>query len=111
MNVSLDIIFKVAEILFLVGFYYGVIKTKLDNIETNKARSNQIVNDKLKGIDTKIDQIIEKQYNSLVREGQQPILLAAVNEKLEQHTDRLDIHDEAIKNIEITLAARPPRRL
>jgi hypothetical protein len=98
MNLSLDIVLKVGEILALIGFYYGVIKTRIDNQGATLNR-----------IDAKISRIMTDQIDSKIKEGQQPILLAAINEKIEQHCDRLDVHDEAIKNIEISLASRPTR--
>lgn len=95
MSISLEVIFNALEALALIAFYYGVLKNKLDT----SVRS-------LDRINAKVDRILEDQVNSKIREGQQPIVIDNIKEKLEVLTDRVDMHDEAIKNIEINLAIK-----
>ena len=81
-----DLIFHVAEFLALMGFYYGVVRTKLNAIE-------KIANE-----------LVLFRNDSLTRNGAAGEWNGNINDKIEHINDRLDTQGEAINEIEKTLA-------
>lgn len=89
MNDMLTLVVHVVELLLGIGFYYGVIKTKLETLIEIK---------------NTINELNEKANKSMITSSQQIIINQNMKDQLDIVTDRLDMHDEAIKAIEIEIA-------
>lgn len=85
----LGIIIYIVQPVAVVGFYYGVIKTKLDGI---------------RDIKQSLGTLTEHTMQSRIGEGQQTLINKNLEEKVELLNDRVDVHDIAIKNLEISMA-------
>lgn len=81
-----ELIFHVVEFIALIGFYYGVVRTKLESIE-------KIANE-----------LIGFRNDSLTRNGASGERDKTTEDKLEKIEDRLDVHAVAIRNLELSNA-------
>lgn len=89
MNDMLTVVVHLVELLLGIGFYYGVVKTKLETLVEIK---------------NTINELNEKANRSMITSSQQIIINQNMKDQLDIITDRLDMHDEALKAIEIALA-------
>lgn len=91
MKDMLTAVLEIVELLIWIGFYYGVVKTKLDGIGELK---------------TMISELNKRSTDSLVGAGEQRIINETFRDKIELLHDRVDIHDTAIKSLEINIAKK-----
>lgn len=77
------------ELLFISGFYLGLIKSKLDGI---------------KRVEQNLDDYMKRQNEMLINSATVMEKLSRAEDAIEQLNDRFDVHDIAIRNLEISTA-------